>query len=197
VSSTEKEPFMERKIVRSGQGSLELSRSELIYVGVDNGVSGSVAAVNETGSRSVVASTPTFSEQDYVKAKQNVTRVDTGDLHNWFQDVIVATYGGTGKVRVVLERPMIFPGRFRATLSAIRAWEATLIVLAEFPWPRIVVDSRGWQKEMLPQGCKGPELKVASVQVGCRLFPDHADWIQDQGDADSLLLAEYARRNKL
>jgi len=188
---------MERKIVRSGQESTELSRNEIVYVGVDNGVSGSVAAVNATSSWSAVVSIPVFHEQDYVKAKQNVTRIDTGDLHNWFQDVIVATYGGTGKVRVFLERPMIFPGRFRATLSAIRAWEATLIVLAEFPWPRVVVDSRGWQKEMLPQGCKGPELKVASVQVGCRLFPDHADWIKAQGDADSLLICEWARRNKI
>jgi hypothetical protein len=188
---------MERRIVRSGQGSAELSRSEVIYVGVDNGVSGSVAAVNATGSWSAVATTPTFSEQDYVKTKQNVTRVDTGDLHHWFQDVLVATYGGTGMIRVFLERPMIFPGRFRATLSAIRAWEATLIVLAEFPWPRVVVDSRAWQKAMLPAGCKGPELKVASVQVGCRLFPDHSDWIKGQGDADSLLIAEFARRSTL
>lgn len=168
----------------------------MIYLGIDNGISGSVAAVNESGSWSVVATTPTFSEQDYVKKKQNVTRIDTGDLHHWFQDVIVATYGGVEKVRVILERPMIFPGRFRATLSAIRAWEATLIVLAEFPWPKIVVDSRAWQKIILPEKCQGSELKTASVQVGCRLFPDHADWIRDQGDADSLLIAEVARRGK-
>ena len=177
----------------------------IYYMGVDNGISGSVGWVNEDCSESGVFSTPVFQEQDYVKKKQNVTRIDTNALHKEFISICgFDIRGGGGSIdvrdkviRVFLERPMIFPGRFRATLSAIRAWEATLIVLAEFPWPRIVVDSRGWQRAMLPTGCKGPELKVASVQVGCRLFPDHADWIKAQGDADSLLICEWARRNKL
>lgn len=169
----------------------------MIRIGIDNGVSGSVAAVNEDCSWSVVADMPTYSEQDYVRKKQNVTRIDTGDLHHWFQDVVVAYCGGEEGVRVVLERPMIFPGRFRATMSAIRAWEAVLIVLANFPWPRIVIDSRKWQKELLPEGCHGSELKTASVQVGCRLFPDHHHWIIDHKDSDSLLIAEWARRNKI
>ena len=172
----------------------------IIYCALDNGVSGSVGWVNETGSSSGAFSMPIFSEQDYVKKKQNVTRINTRELHRSLCDVgEISAPGGKYdmNVRIILERPFVNPGMWRATLSAIRAWEATLIVLAEFLWPRIVVDSRGWQKEMLPQGCKGPELKVASVQIGCRLFPDHSDWIKCQGDADSLLLAEFARRNKL
>ncbi|MDD5038109.1 MAG: hypothetical protein PHN78_02185 [Dehalococcoidales bacterium] len=177
----------------------------MIYIGIDNGISGSVGWVNETCSLSGVFSMPTFCEQDYVKKKQNITRVDTKGLKKQFNDFVfehprrIIPGGGivTDDIRVIMERPMINPMRFRATMSAIRAWEATLIVLAEFPWPRVVVDSRGWQKEMLPAGCNGKELKVASVQVGCRLFPNHVDWIRDQGDADSLLIAEYSRRNKL
>jgi hypothetical protein len=184
---------MERKIVRSGQGSLESSvcNDKTIYVACDNGVSGSFAWVNEIGSESGVISTPTFFEQDFQKDKKNVTRVNVLKLILWFNEL------PKGRVRVILERPFVNPMMFNATLSAIRAWEATLIALQKFNYPQQVIDSKKWQKAMLPQGCKGPELKVASVQVGCRLFPDHQDWIRSQKDADSLLIAEFARRNHL
>ena len=171
----------------------------MIWIGIDNGISGSFAWVNDDCSLTGVMGMPTFVEQDYVKKKQNVTRINTQELLTQLHSI-----GGSyddnfirRDIRVILERPFVNPGMWRATLSAIRAWEATLIVLAKFSWPRIVVDSRRWQKDMLPSGCKGPELKVASVQVGCRLFPGHSDWIRDQKDADSLLICEYARRNKL
>lgn len=170
-----------------------MGENKMKYVACDNGVSGSFAWVNDDCSLSGVTATPTFAEQDYTIKKQNVTRVDTKAIRNWFNE-----NGLNGmSVRLVLERPFVNPMMFRATLSAIRAWEATLIAIHDLQLPRIVIDSKKWQKAMLPAGCKGPELKVASVQVGCRLFPDHQDWIQDQGDADALLLAEFARRNKL
>jgi hypothetical protein len=178
-----------------------MGENKMIYLAIDNGISGSVGWVNESGSSSGVFSMPTFSEQDYVQKKQNVTRIDTEVLSQKLKDLVVEALTvsdfNKSSVRLFLERPLVNPMRYRATLSAIRAWEATLIVLRPFKWSYIVVDSRKWQKAMLPTGCKGPELKVASVQVGCRLFPDHADWIKDQGDADSLLIAEFARRNKL
>jgi hypothetical protein len=147
--------------------------------------------VNATGSESGVVSTPTFVEQDFQKDKKNVTRVDVLKLIFWFNEL------PKGNVRIVLERPFVNPMMFNATLSAIRAWEATLIALQKFNFPRQVIDSKRWQKEMLPAGCKGKELKATSVQMGCRLFPDHADWIKDQGDADALLIAEFSRRNRL
>lgn len=163
------------------------------YVACDNGISGSFAWVNEDCSESGVMTTPTFSEQDYTIKKQNVTRVDFKAVFAWFNENKLN--GSTA--RIVMERPFVNPMMFRATLSAIRAWEAMLIAIHDLQLPRIVIDSKKWQKAMLPAGCKGAELKKASVQVGCRLFPDHADWIVSQKDADSLLIAEYARRNKL
>jgi hypothetical protein len=163
----------------------------MIYVACDNGVSGSFAWVNENCSESGVMTTPTFVEQDFQKDKKNVTRVNVRELIAWFHSIPDTT------TRIILERPFVNPMMFNATLSAIRAWEATLIALQGFNFPRQVIDSKRWQKEMLPARCNGKELKVASVQVGCRLFPNHVDWIRDQGDADSLLIAEYSRRNKL
>lgn len=163
----------------------------MIYVACDNGVSGSFAWVNEYCSESGVVTTPTFVEQDFQKDKKNVTRINVPELITWLRSIPNTT------IRIILERPFVNPMMFNATLSAIRAWEATLIALMTFNFSRQVIDSKRWQKEMLPAGCKGKELKVASVQVGCRLFPDHTDWIKSQGDADSLLICEFSRRNRL
>jgi len=47
---------------------------------------------------------------------------------------------------------------------------------------------------LLPQGIKGDELKVASKDIGCRLFPEHTELIVKHKDADGILIAEYCRR---
>lgn len=180
----------------------------MIYLAIDNGVSGSIGWVNDICSKSGAVTMPIFSEQDYVRKKQNVTRIDVKELNLLLRRAEDDARAGKMEggltviynecIRIILERPFVNPMMFRATLSAIRAWEAVLIVLKDFAWPRIVVDSKAWQKAMLPEGVKGgPELKKASRSIGMRLFPDHSDWIKDHGDADSLLIAEYARRNKL
>ena len=98
--------------------------------------------------------------------------------------------------KVFLERP--FTGKFnKANVSAARALESTLIALERMELPFEYVDSKEWQKEMLPKGIKGtPELKKASLDIGCRLFPKHKEKIKKHGDADGLLIAEYYRRNR-
>ena len=51
---------------------------------------------------------------------------------------------------------------------------------------------------MLPKGIEGSaELKKASKDIGCRLFPSQADLINKHKDADGLLIAEWARRESL
>jgi hypothetical protein len=59
----------------------------------------------------------------------------------------------------------------------------------------IYVDSKDWQKEMLPKGTQGEELKKASLDISNRLFPMYADF--KHPDRDGLLIAEYARRKNL
>ena len=49
------------------------------------------------------------------------------------------------------------------------------------------IDSKEWQKELLPSGCKGEELKTASRDIGCRLFPKYKDLIIkliDKGESE-------------
>jgi hypothetical protein len=86
---------------------------------------------------------------------------------------------------------MVNSTRFNATLSAIRALEATLIALERSQFPYEYIDSKEWQKVLLPKGLKGSdELKAASLDIGKRLFPS----LDIKKDADGLLIAEYMRR---
>lgn len=165
----------------------------MTYVGIDNGVSGSVGIV-EQGKPTIMIPTPTFSQLSYTKAKRNITRVSVPLLQSLLRSY-TPVFHSKEKVRAFIERPMVNPGRFQATASALRALEATLIVLESLELSIQYVDSREWQKVMLPSGIKGPaELKAASRDIGCRLFPTLTKTIMAHGDADGLLMAEWARR---
>ena len=159
------------------------------YIGIDNGVTGSIAIIS--GEEKLLYPIPTKTEQDYTKKKQNITRLDVSELQ-W----TLALYSN-GKILCVLERPMINPGRFRATLSAIRCLEAELAILEALHLPYMYCDSKSWQKEFLPPGCRKEELKTKSADIGKRLFPELSEEIDKQKDADALLMAEWARRNDL
>ena len=157
-----------------------------VFIGIDNGVSGSIGIIKETG-EVLWFKTPTKSELSYTKTKQNVTRIEGNLLYD-----ILKPYMGE-HVSVLIERPMVNPMYFKSTLSAVRALEATLIVVEMCKFSYSYIDSKEWQKALLPEGLKGPEqLKPASLQIGRRLFP-----IIEFGkfpDADGILIAEWARR---
>lgn len=161
----------------------------MYYVGIDNGVSGSLGIVSESGEEAFYHPMPTKSGQDYTKAKKNITRIDYPQL--------VSLLTGRTPCKVFVERPMVNPRRFVATTSAVRALEAVLIACEGLVLPYQFIDSRQWQRVLLPQGVEGPELKKASLDIGSRLFPSLAEVIKKQGDADGLLIAEFARRSKL
>jgi hypothetical protein len=157
------------------------------YVGIDNGVSGSIGIIPFTGSGARFLLTPTKSCQNFQKDAKNITRIDAVTLHGILAHV--------ENPFAVIERPLVNPGMFSATMSAVRALEATLLVLEWLEIPHMFIDSKEWQKVMLPNGTKGPELKVASKDIGTRLFPQFRD--QFKADADGLLIAEWARRERL
>lgn len=159
------------------------------YIGIDNGVSGSIAIIRD--GTALFSPVPVKKEQNYTKAKGFITRIDVVAL-----EVALRMWVGDERsnVRVFLERPMVNPTRFKATTSALRALEATLICLERLHFSLEYVDSKQWQKTLLPKDCSGPELKVASKDIGVRLFPELADAIRKHGDADSLLIAEWAKR---
>lgn len=163
----------------------------MIYIGIDNGVTGAIAFV--TDSSSSVTKTPVFSQQNYTKAKKNITRVDSAKLRAFLEDAIHSD----SACKAYIERPLVNPGRFTSTLSAMRALEATQIVLEDLRIPYEFIDSKQWQRTMLPKGTTGSdELKKASFDRGMQIFPQHSDFIKSQKDADALLIAEFARRTR-
>jgi hypothetical protein len=158
-----------------------------IFIGLDNGVTGSIGIIQpEVYS---FMKTPVFSELNYTNSKkQNITRIHYKRLKELF--------ASAGEPRmVIIERPMVNPTRFMASASALRAFEATLICIQELSYPFEVIDSRKWQSELLPKGCKGQELKTASMQIASQMWPEFTDGIHKHGDGDGLLIAEYARRH--
>lgn len=132
---------------------------------------------------------PTKKELSYTKEAKHITRVDTRELDSLFVSLKLKHPGE--RFLVGLERPMVNSTRFNASLSAIRCLEATLIVLEVHEIAYEYIDSKEWQKVLLPKGLKGSdELKKASFDVGNRMFPH----LRIKKDADGLLIAEYLRR---
>ena len=159
-----------------------------LYLGFDNGITGTIGVCGNLYMCEQVK-TPTFSEQNYTKAKGNVTRINTVELLIYLKQL-----QKKGNLFAILERPMVNPGRFKATITAMRALEATLGVLEQLSIPYQYIDSKEWQKEMLPKGTKGSaELKKAGIDIAKRLFPS----VVCKPDADGILIAEWARRKQL
>lgn len=161
----------------------------MLYVGIDNGVTNNgIGVINDKGEAQLYK-LPIKKELSYTKEAKHISRIDYPLLLDLFGD-IVADFNDH-QVKVGLERPMVNSTRFNASLSAIRALEATLIALEESQWAYEYIDSKEWQKVLLPKGLKGSdELKAASLNIGKRLFPSLAI----KKDADGLLIAEYLRR---
>ena len=90
---------------------------------------------------------------------------------------------------------MVNPQRFEATTSALRALEATLIVLESLRIGYEYCDSKGWQKKFLPfisvkdKKEYPAKLKQVSLEVGQRMYPD-INW-DGFKDADGILIARY------
>ena len=159
-----------------------------LYIGIDNGTSGTIGIVGDSIAP-IFVHTPTKKEQNYTKAKQNITRLDWKGFSE-----IISAYSDYEMI-VIMERPLVNPTRFKATTVALRCFEAQLVLVESFGCRIIYVDSKDWQKEMLPKGVKGEDLKKASLDIGNRLFPMFASF--KHPDRDGILIAEYARRHKL
>jgi hypothetical protein len=160
-----------------------------IYIGIDNGVTGTIGIVGD-GIEPQLYHTPVIKEQDYTKKKKEISRVNCEK----FLEIIKQF--DPKDVRAVIERPMINPTRFTASISAVRCLEAELILLESLGISHMFIDSKEWQKKLLPQGIKGDdEQKKASYDIGNRLFPQFTDF--KHKDRDGLLIAEWARRTNI
>ena len=167
------------------------------WCGIDNGCTGTIGFIvedKETGFYDTkFILTPVISELSYQKTKvKHMTRIDFPKLYS-----IMKSYkDDCDRFEAVIERPMINATRFDASLSARASLEAMLIMFDMLNISYTYIDSKTWQKQLLPANIKGsPEQKLASRDVGCRMFPEHRDLIMKHKDADGMLIALYARRN--
>lgn len=164
-----------------------------IWIGIDNGTTGTIGIIDESGKVYHFDKTPTIKGQDYTKMKKNISRINSLELKQLLEMYVP---GDDLIVKVLLERPMVNPTRFQSTVTALRAFEATLVIIETLNFPYQFIDSKEWQKELLPKGIKGSEeLKKASLDIGGRLFPNNI--LHDHNDMDGLLIAEYGRRKNL
>jgi hypothetical protein len=165
----------------------------MIYIGFDNGVTSNgigVIKCKDSATSSSLYALPVKKELSYTREAKNISRIDWPALVAVFKEIVSGEPVET--VKVGLERPMINSTRFNASMSAIRALEATLIAVEECQLPYVYVDSKDWQKLLLPKGIKGSdELKKASFDIGKRMFPH----LNIKKDADGLLIAEFLRRS--
>jgi hypothetical protein len=162
----------------------------MLYIGIDNGTSSNGIGVVSTEGESWLWKTPIKKEPSYTKVAKNISRIDHPKLLEVFKEISTIAESKKTGMRAALERPMVNPGRFFASMSAMRAIESTLIALEALEIPYEYLDSKEWQHVILPKGVKKEELKKSSLAIGKRLFPK----LPLKVDADGMLIAEYLRR---
>ena len=159
-------------------------------IGIDNGTTGTIGVINGAAGTKFIK-VPVVKQQDYTKKKKNVTRINVEMLKAF----LIGNVIDANNTLCVVERPMVNPTRFTATISAVRALESVITILEYMGLPYMYVDSKEWAKLMLPAGCKGSDqLKKASKDIGIRLFPQFKEMMMKHGDADGMLIAEYGHR---
>ena len=157
-----------------------------VFIGIDNGVTGAITILSEAGFIHIHIKTPVKNCLNYTKKKAFINRVDFRELSDTLFDTIA-----NDSPFCMIERPMVNPMRWNASVSALRCLEATEIILEELKIPYQMIDSKEWQKALLPSGLIKEQLKHAADDVAKRLFPR-----QVIVNSDSLLIAEYCRRTK-
>lgn len=173
-----------------------------MIIGIDNGCSGSIGIIRKDGSYSF-CKTPVKSTDNYQKPKlvtlktkigkkktvektNKITRIDVPKL----RELITKELHNDCEPIVLIERPLVNPKMFTASTSALRAFEATIIVLEDLSLAYTVCDSKEWQSCFFDSGIKGEALKTESLKIGTELFP----LIESKHpDRDSLLMAEWYR----
>lgn len=149
----------------------------------DNGVTGTIGLYGEgvAGFWQV----PTITRLSFHKTPKKTTAISPEGLRSLLKSI------GQDNLVAYRERPMINPGRWVASMSACRADEVETIILEELGIKFHYVDSKDWQRVILPSsGQKGTTsalLKSESMKIGCRMFPQFEKTIRHHGDADGIL----------
>ena len=93
-----------------------------VLISIDNGCTGTIAILDKNLTICEFYKTPVKKEQSYTKKKQQISRINHDKLRTLLEphkDNAIA----------LIERPLVNPRRYKATLSAMRDFEATIGIL--------------------------------------------------------------------
>ena len=161
----------------------------MIYIGIDNGISGGIALVDQTSGQ--LMTTRTMPN----KKARGGNEVDVRAFHLWLTE---ATGGNLTNAVYILEEPGGSKSAKAAksmagSFHAIRGFFETKMLR----WERIT--PAAWQKVMLP-GCKAGETKLRALSRVAELWPEETFLASDRsrvphdGLIDAALIAEFGRR---
>lgn len=165
-----------------------VQRKSMIFIGIDPGLDGALAAIQEDGSVIAVEDTPTLT----VKGKKNKRHYNVSEMYRNLR-ITVAAEGQRG-VRVALENVHAMPGQGVSSMFSmgygLGLWRG---IIAALDLPLTMVEPVVWKRQM---GLIGKD-KAASVVLAQQRFPT-ADLRRkkDHGRADALLLALYLMEAK-
>lgn len=171
-----------------------------VYLGIDNGITASIGILGlASGPQMTVP--PIKKQLNYHKKASNISRIDYPQWYRFLSELQAQCLAEGSRIFAILEKP--FTGMAHTAVLSGRCYEAEVIALEELGIAYETICSTDWQGTkksigLLPEGLKGSkEQKIASKCVGIRLFPELEAKIKKHGDADGLLIAEWARRKGL
>lgn len=171
----------------------------MAVIGIDNGVTGTIGFIcaDSYGFTEV----PVVKCLDYTTSKKKeISRLEVQRFLALLTHYKELAKKNKEPLIIYMERPLVNPAMFNASLSAVRCLEAELGVIESLQLPYTIIDSKAWQRLLLPAMPSSTErkekkgaLKMASMEVAIKLFPKVAEKIKRHKDGDGLLIARYGR----
>lgn len=157
-----------------------------MYIGIDNGVTGTIGFVTQRGVGHWML-TPTLQTFSFTKKIKRLRRIDGIAMSDALKEASLIEPIDF----VIMEQPFINQKFFHVSLSAIRAFEATLIVIELLKVPYRVIPAKEWQKALFPKGYEDKDTKNLALAYCKRCLPTVEFKKADL--ADGLCIALYAR----
>jgi len=162
-------------------------------LGLDNGTTGSLSVYDTNLNIMALHTLPVKKELDYTKKAKHITRIDYPGMC----DLLNRIKAGTNDIHCYMEKPFMAGAMFMQTsINAFRCFESELIALEESEVGYTVINSKDWQKQVLPKGIKGrKELKKAALDIAKRLYPYLSEKLNIE-NADSVLISHHFKEGK-
>jgi hypothetical protein len=164
----------------------------MIYIGIDNGLSGGLAAVHPNGYTPHLLAMPT-------RGKARGNELDAEAVYKWIRSIAAET---SESIAVILETPGKFSKGVQAISSMWDSYGALRAVCEVMGLRHHRITPQQWQKVMLP-GCAKGDTKPAALQKVRQLWPEET-WLATprsskphEGLIEAALIAEYGRRCNL